>query len=76
MDIKLKIGKRIKDLRNNKYSQEELANLAGLDRTYMSGVERGKRNISIMNIEKVAKALNCSIQEFFTSEIFQNKKSK
>ncbi len=73
MDIKLKIGKRIKELRSEKeYSQEELAGRAGVDRTYVNSVEHGRRNISIVNIDKIAKALGCSLQEFFTSEIFNN----
>lgn len=40
-----------------KISQEKLAEQAGLDRTYISSVERGKRNISLVNIELIAKAL-------------------
>ncbi len=66
MDIKLSVGKRVKELRNKlKISQEELADLAGLDRTYITSVECGKRNISIVNIEKLAKALKVSLAEFF-----------
>ena len=56
MDIKLLVGKRVRELRNSiGISQEELADLAGLDRTYITSVECGKRNISIVNIEKLAK---------------------
>lgn len=66
MDIKLLVGKRVKELRNNLgISQEELADLAGLDRTYITSVECGKRNISIVNIEKLAIALHVSLKEFF-----------
>ena len=66
MDIKISVGKRVKELRNKLgISQEELADLAGLDRTYITSVECGKRNISIVNIEKLATALNVSIKEFF-----------
>lgn len=66
MDIKITVGKRIKELRNNLgISQEELANIAELDRTYITSVEGGKRNISIVNIEKLAKALNITLSEFF-----------
>ena len=67
MDIKLFVGKRVKELRNKLgISQEELADLAGLDRTYVTSVECGRRNISIVNIEKLAKALKVSLAVFFT----------
>lgn len=66
MDIKLLVGKRVRELRNNMgISQEELADLAGLDRTYITSVECGKRNISIVNIEKLTNALQVSLKEFF-----------
>lgn len=67
MDIKILVGKRVRELRNRiSISQEELANLAGLDRTYITSVECGKRNISIVNIEKLANALQVSLKEFFS----------
>lgn len=66
MDIKISLGKRVKELRNKLgISQEELADLAGLDRTYITSVECGKRNISIINIEKLAIALKVTLKEFF-----------
>ncbi len=66
MDIKLLVGKRVKELRNKLgVSQEELADIANLDRTYITSVESGKRNISIANIEKLSKALNISLHDFF-----------
>ena len=66
MDIKILVGKRVKELRNKLgVSQEELADLAGLDRTYITSVESGRRNISIVNIEKLAAALNVTLKEFF-----------
>lgn len=66
MDVKVLVGKRVKELRNNLgISQEELADLAGLDRTYITSVECGKRNISIVNIEKIAVALHVTLKEFF-----------
>jgi len=69
--IKENIGLRIKDLRSKaKISQEELALRANLDRTYINSVENGRRNISIVNIEKIALALNSSIKAFFNSERF------
>ncbi len=67
MDIKILVGKRIRQLRNNLgLSQEELADIANLDRTYITSVECGKRNISIVNIDKIAKALKVELNEFFT----------
>lgn len=67
MDIKILVGKRIKELRNQRgISQEELADLASLDRTYITSVERGKRNISIVNLEKLANALEVSLAVLFT----------
>ncbi len=67
MDIKQAVGKRVKELRNKiGISQEELADTAQLDRTYITSVECGKRNISIVNIEKLANALNVTLAEFFT----------
>jgi len=59
MDEPLKIfGENIKKIREEKgFSQEELANIAEFDRTYISLIERGKRNLSLLNICKFAKAL-------------------
>ncbi len=54
----LLFGENIKKVREKKgLSQEELANIAGFDRTYISLIERGKRNLSLMNICRFAKAL-------------------
>lgn len=66
MDIKVTLGKRIKFLRNQMgISQEELADKAEIDRTYITSVECGKRNISIVNIEKISKALGVSLSKLF-----------
>ena len=65
-DIKIKVGNRIRQLRKELLlSQESLAFKAGLDRTYISSVENGKRNLSIMTLEKITVALECSMAEFF-----------
>lgn len=51
-------GKNLQRLRDEKgFSQEDLAGLAELDRTYISGIENGKRNIGLINLFKLAKAL-------------------
>jgi len=68
-DIKLIFGKRLRKLRKTKgISQETLAFDAGLDRTYISSIERGKRNVSIENIARLAKALEVEIHELFTDK--------
>jgi len=58
---------RVKELRLKKgiTSQMALAHKAGLDRTYVSSVERGERNIALRNIEKIARALGVSLEELF-----------
>jgi transcriptional regulator with XRE-family HTH domain len=57
-DVTVRFGKRLREIRTRKgISQEKLAELAGLHRTYVSSVERGERNISLVNIESLAEAL-------------------
>ncbi len=61
-----KLGQRIKELRNKKgISQEKFALSIGMDRTYFASVEAGKRNISIVNIKKIADGLDVSLSELF-----------
>lgn len=68
MDIRKRVGMKIKKLRLEKgISQETLANLAGLDRTYIPSIEKGERNVSITVLEKLAKALDIHITDFFTN---------
>lgn len=64
--IKQKVGNRIRELRiAARLSQEKLALAADIDRTYIASVENGKRNISIVNLEKIIIALDCTFAEFF-----------
>lgn len=57
-------GDRVRSMRSERnLSQEQLAELADLDRTYISGVERGIRNISLINISAIATALNVPVAE-------------
>lgn len=71
MDIRSKTGLRIKSIRSkNGISQNDLAFYAGLDRSYLAGVENGKRNISIINLEKIATALEMTVKKFFEDESF------
>lgn len=63
-DIKLKLGRKIRETRVKEgYSQEELASRCGLHRTYISDIERGERNVSVENIEKIARALKTEPNE-------------
>ena len=58
MSILTAIGNNVRYLRKKiGISQEELGDVAGLDRTYVGGIERGERNVSALNIAKLAKAL-------------------
>lgn len=64
--IQIEFGKRIKTLRNETgLSQEKFALKIGMDRTYYASVESGKRNISLQNIEKIAKGFGVSISQLF-----------
>jgi transcriptional regulator with XRE-family HTH domain len=66
-DINLRFGKAMRRRRRElDLSQEELAERADLHRTYVSSIERGERNPSLENIEKLAKALGISIARLFT----------
>lgn len=64
--IRKKLGQRIKEKRLQLgLSQEKFALSINMDRTYFASVEKGKRNIFILNIEKIAKGLNISLSELF-----------
>jgi transcriptional regulator with XRE-family HTH domain len=66
MDIKSRVGKRIRFIREEKdMSQKDLAYSSDLDRSYIASVENGQRNISIMNLEKIAIALDVTLCELF-----------
>lgn len=66
MDIQQALGLRIQQLRKaNGMSQEKFALFIDMDRTYLASVEAGKRNISIVNIKKIADGLNISLSSLF-----------
>jgi len=71
MDIRKRIGLRIKEYRTNlKLTQEALAFKAEVDKTYLNEVENGKRNVSVINLEKIISALEVTIRDFFNHEAF------
>ena len=65
-DVCKRFGQKIRQIRDQKgVSQEKLALNAGLDRTYVSGIERGIRNPSLNNISKLAKGLGVAVKDLF-----------
>ena len=64
--IQKQVGLRIREIRQSKHlSQEDFSFEVGLDRTYISSVERGLRNISIINLDKISLSFGMSLKEFF-----------
>jgi transcriptional regulator with XRE-family HTH domain len=67
--IKAAFGQRVRELRVKKgLSQEALALACDLDRTYIGGIERGERNVSLVNIQKIATALGVSARDLFSED--------
>jgi len=67
LDIRIRFGRAIRRIREEQgVNQEEAAERCGLHRTYYSGIERGVRNVSLVNIERVAKGLKTSLPELFS----------
>lgn len=65
-DVRIRFGRALRERRRKLgVSQEEFADLCGLDRTYVGGIERGERNLGLANIEKLARTLKISISELF-----------
>jgi transcriptional regulator with XRE-family HTH domain len=66
MSVQQRVSKNIQRLRREKgLSQEEVAHLAHIHQTYLSGVETGKRNPSVLVVERISKALGVDISEIF-----------
>jgi transcriptional regulator with XRE-family HTH domain len=65
-DVRVRFGKALRKRRHKLgVSQEEFADICELDRTYIGGIERGERNVALINIDKIAKALKISLLELF-----------
>ncbi|MCH7580696.1 MAG: helix-turn-helix transcriptional regulator [Chloroflexi bacterium] len=68
-DLKRKFGQRVRALRERLgISQQEFAHSVKLDRTYIGSVERGERNVSLVNIHKLAAGLNVRAEELLNAE--------
>jgi len=67
--IEQKFGERVRRLRQaRRLSQEKLADISNIHRTYLGGIERGERNPSLKNIAQIAKALGVTLSELFQFE--------
>lgn len=74
MDIFKAFGARVRMLRQGRgLSQEKLAELSKLHRTYISSLELGERNVSLKNIQALANALGVSLEELFKTDEFQKR---
>jgi transcriptional regulator with XRE-family HTH domain len=66
LDIRIRFGRAIRRIREELgINQEEAAERCGLHRTYYSGIERGVRNVSLVNLEKIAKGLKTGLPKLF-----------
>lgn len=66
VDIRIRFGRALRRIREEQgINQEEAAERCGLHRTYYSGIERGVRNVSLVNIEKAAKGLKTTLPDLF-----------
>jgi transcriptional regulator with XRE-family HTH domain len=64
--VRIRFGKAVRNRRQElEVSQEEFADMCGLDRTYIGGIERGERNLSLVNIQKIAQTFKISLSELF-----------
>jgi transcriptional regulator with XRE-family HTH domain len=66
-DIRIRVGRRLKKLRKQRgWTQVQMAEQFGLDRSYLADVEHGKRNISIVNLEVIARGFGRTLSRFLT----------
>ena len=66
-DIRVRFGNAVRQRRHKLgVSQEPFADMCELDRTHIGGIERGERNVALVNIEKIAKTLNLKLSELFS----------
>jgi transcriptional regulator with XRE-family HTH domain len=73
MDLQIKVGERITQLRKaKKLSQQQFSYDAEMERTYLSHIEKGRKNISLSTLQKILNALNISVTEFFDHKEFKS----
>jgi transcriptional regulator with XRE-family HTH domain len=66
-DLLIRLGTRIRKLRKKRgWTQVEMAERVGIDRSFLADVERGKRNVSILNVELMADGLKVSLSQLFS----------
>jgi transcriptional regulator with XRE-family HTH domain len=66
-DLLVSLGNRIRKLRKARgWTQIEMAERVGIDRSFLADVERGKRNVSILNLELIAKGFKVSLSQLFS----------
>jgi transcriptional regulator with XRE-family HTH domain len=64
--VRIRFGRSVRQRRQKLgVSQEEFADMCGLDRTYIGGIERGERNLSLVNIDRIAHTFRISLSELF-----------
>ena len=72
MDIKVKVGSLLKEEREKKgLTQETLSQKSGIDRTFISHIETGSRNVSIETLDKILAGLNITFSDFFKQKTFK-----
>lgn len=65
-ELQTSVGLRIKELRESHHvSQEQFAHRIGMDRSYLASIETGSRNVTLMNLNKIANGFNISLAKFF-----------
>jgi len=77
MKLQEKIGERIVQLRKaQKFTQQKFAYAADMERTFLTHIEKGRKNISVGTLERILTALDVSVKDFFDTDIFANNKKK
>ena len=77
IDIRMRMGLRIKQLRADAgMTQDKLAYSIDLSRSYLAEVETGRRNVSMVNVERICDGLGVTLEEFFSDELFSRSRAR